>query len=74
MRSKVAGAFKDQRRRLKAAGNVQVNESSTYKFESEDGQRKRMKWTVHDNDNANYDGNHSNNNPSCFGAFFGNPK
>jgi hypothetical protein len=71
MRSKVAGAFKDQRRRLKAAGNVQVNESSTYKFESEDGQRKRLKWTVRDNDNE--DGTNSNN-PSCFGMFFVNPK
>jgi hypothetical protein len=66
MRSKVAGAFKDQRRRLKAAANVQVNESSTYKFEGLDGRNtKRMKRTFLADDEGD-DSNTARNSPSCF--------
>ena len=72
MRNKVAGAFKDQRRRLKASSNYQVNESSTYKFESQDGHRKRMRMTT--NMMTDDDNDYNNNTPSCFSAFFSNPK
>jgi hypothetical protein len=41
MRSKVVGAFKDHRRRLKASANLQVNESSTYRFATEDGRKRK---------------------------------
>ncbi|KAG7340694.1 hypothetical protein IV203_024237 [Nitzschia inconspicua] len=41
MRTKVIGAFKDQKRRLKATANLQENESSTYKFTEEDGRKRK---------------------------------
>jgi hypothetical protein len=41
MRSKVVGAFKDQRRRLKASANLQVHESSTYSFTEDDGRKRK---------------------------------
>jgi hypothetical protein len=41
MRSKVVGAFKDQKGRLKASANLQVNESSTFKFTEEDGRKRK---------------------------------
>jgi hypothetical protein len=41
MRTKVIGAFKDQKRRLKASANLQVNESSTYSFTEEDRRKRK---------------------------------
>lgn len=41
MRNKVIGAFKDQKRRLKATANMQEHESSTYKFAEEEGRKRK---------------------------------
>jgi hypothetical protein len=41
MRTKVIGAFKDQKRRLKATANLQVHESSTFKFAEEEGRKRK---------------------------------
>jgi hypothetical protein len=41
MRSKVAVSFKLFKKQLKAHQNCQVNESSTYKFERQDGRKRK---------------------------------
>ena len=45
-RTKVAGALKDHKRRLKARQNVAVNYSSTYEFERQDNENKKRKVDV----------------------------
>jgi len=41
MREKVAGAFKNQKRKLKSLSNTQTFESSTYEFERQDGHKRK---------------------------------
>jgi hypothetical protein len=41
IRCKIASAFKDQKRRLKALSNCQMTHSSTYKFERQDGKKRK---------------------------------
>lgn len=43
IRTKVAGALKDHKRRLKARQNLVVTQSSTYKFERQDNKNKKRK-------------------------------
>ena len=43
IRTKVAGALKDHKRRLKARKNRQVNHSSTFEFERQDNENKKRK-------------------------------
>eukprot|EP00536_Pseudo-nitzschia_multiseries_P008763 jgi/Psemu1/305972/fgenesh1_kg.229_\ len=43
IRTKVAGALKDHKRRLKARQNLAMNNSSTFKFEGQDNGKKKRK-------------------------------
>jgi len=43
IRTKVAGALKDHKRRLKARSNLRVNQSSTFEFERQDNRNKKRK-------------------------------
>ena len=42
MRAKVANAFKDQKRRIRALSNCQDMQSSTFKFERQDGKKRKL--------------------------------
>lgn len=50
IRTKVAGALKDHKRRLKARSNLAVSQSSTFEFERQDNRSKKRKVDVNSSD------------------------
>jgi len=48
VRTKVAGALKDHKRRLKARSNMRANSSSTFEFERQDNHHKKRKVNLND--------------------------
>lgn len=53
IRTKVAGALKDHKRRLRARKNLQDTQSSTYQFERQDNKNKKRKVDAHNSDEDN---------------------
>ena len=63
IRTKVAGALKDHKRRLKARSNIRHNYSSTFEFERQDNKNKKRK--VYSEKEAN-----KTESDGCFGFRF----